>query len=71
MGKIKEFINEHGYTYKSFVQAVILLPPAGIIVAWKRPDTHVAIRLALTVVALLPIVIVPFGGLALFQKLTG
>lgn len=71
MGKIGDFINKHGYTYKSFALAVIIFPPAGIVVAWKRPDTHLGMRLALTVVALLPLVIVPLGGLALIQKLIG
>ena len=69
MGKVAEFINEHGYTYKSFVLATIIFPPAGIVIAWKRPDTHLVIRLALTVVATLPMVIVPLGGVALLQNL--
>jgi len=29
MGKVADFIDKHGYTYKSFVLATIIFPPAG------------------------------------------
>jgi len=71
MGKIADFLEKHGYTYKSFGLAVLIFPPAAIVVAWKRPATSLAIRIALTVAALIPMLAVPLGGLALIQSLIG
>ena len=67
MSKISDFISKHGYSYKSFILAAAIFPPAGVVWAWTRPNTPIAIRLALSVVAILPPVIVLLGGMGLFK----
>jgi hypothetical protein len=51
--KIVEFVQVHGYTYKSFALSTVLCPPAAVFIAFKMPGIGVARRIVLGVVGLI------------------
>ena len=66
MSKFSDFINKHGYTYKSFFLELFIFPPASLFIAWKIPNVAIVIRLSLSVLGVI-VPLLPFilGGLGL------
>ena len=66
MSKVSDFIEKYGYTYKSFIVAVILFPPASLLIAWKIPDLSKVTRIILTIIAIIvPWLILYIGGVGI------
>lgn len=65
MSKMSEFINKHGYTYKSYFLALVVFPPASLFVVWKIPNASLAVRLLLSALGialpLLPFILAALG----------
>ena len=51
MNRISTFGREHGYSYRSFLVAMVAFPPAALLIAWKIPDISTVTRITLTAVA--------------------
>lgn len=70
MNKVKEFIEKHGYSYKSYIIALIVFPPTCFVIAWKISDINLFIRITLSVVAVvIPISVMFLGGTAVSKLL--
>ena len=66
MNRVSTFARERGYSYRSFLVAVIAFPPAALLIAWKIPDISTATRITLTAVAVVaPPALLYFGALVL------
>ena len=66
MNKVSNFIKKHGYSYKSFFVALIIFPPAGLLIAWKIPDISKVTRIILTIIGIIvPLLPLYFGGVGL------
>ena len=66
MGKLSDFIDKHGYTYKSFFLVLLVFPPGALVVAWKIPRTTIVVRILLTILGVI-VPLLPFilGGLGI------
>lgn len=53
MNRISTFARERGYSYRSFLVALVAFPPAALLIAWKIPDISTATQIALTTVAVI------------------
>ena len=68
MSKVSDFIKKHGYSYKSFIVALIVFPPASLLISWKIPGLSKVTRIILTIIALIaPALILYIGGLGIFK----
>ena len=66
MSKAADFIKKYGYTYKSFIVAVTLIPPASLLIAWKIPDLSKVTRIILTIIGIIaPWLILYIGGIGI------
>jgi len=59
MGKVSKFLEEHGYTFKSYFLAFVLFPPACLWIAWKIPHLSWGTRVSLTSMTAVPAVLPP------------
>ncbi len=66
MSKVSNFMKKYGYTYKSFFVALIIFPPASLLIPWKIPDISKVTRIILTIIGLLvPLLLLYFSGVGL------
>ena len=49
---ITKFVNKQGLSYRSYLVAALILPPAAVYIAFKRPNVPMVARVALTVTQL-------------------
>ena len=62
--RISSFVQERGYSYRSFLVGVVIFPPAAMLIAWKIPGISTATRITLTAVAVVvPPALLYLGGL--------
>ncbi|MFE0678507.1 hypothetical protein [Streptomyces sp. NPDC058867] len=47
--KTRTLIAKYGYTWRGYVMAILVFPPAAFLVAWKLPRIPTAARLALII----------------------
>jgi len=66
MSKLSDFINKHGYTYKSFFLVLLVFPPGALVIAWKIPHATIVVRILLSVLGIvLPLLPFILGGLGI------
>lgn len=53
MSKITKFVEKYGYTYKAIILGILLFPPASILIAWKKPDLHITLRILFTIISVI------------------
>jgi len=71
MSKVSDFMEKYGYTYKSFIVAVILIPPASFLIAWKIPNLSRGTRIILTIIAIIvPWLILILGGVGIAKLIS-
>ena len=49
---ITKFVNKQGLSYRSYVVAALIFPPAAVYIAFKRPGVPMVARVALSAIAL-------------------
>ena len=63
MSKVSDFVQKHGYSYKSFFVALFVFPPASLLIAWKIPNKSKVTRIILTIIAvIIPLIPLYLGG---------
>ncbi len=53
MSKLTNFVEKYGYTYKAIILGVLLFPPASILIAWKKPQLNIIVRVLITIISVI------------------